>query len=465
MAQDQPAFDLLGLPQEIILQIIEHEVEIEDLDNFVLCSKTIFTLASRVLAKHQEMKKKYSTFIIGDMDIDYRSREIWKAPRELYPVVAASKLLANPAVAEYCKILKVGDFFSNRNWGDGTTKLAVALTSKLEPYARFTDVRRFTTLRATCPHVLAWAVPFVELQNIEVLELAIGGITFLNLVPIVRAMQKTHHRLKEVRLFGEIVDMDLLYRFATIPSVQIIRGHHVPHVAYGYKDLCPDGACLSIEELHLENSDLGGRIFEDLLSHTKALRVLFYEHGRYTGSDYEPRRALEALGKYGSESLQSLTFIDPEILVAHDDKPGVSLRDFKVLKHVAVDSFLLVDEVKYYDYTDSPSDNGVPRLVDILPQSLQTLELYRPPPHGIRRLFEGLAELREERLPNLKSITLHKGSPSGDGHAQSDFLVSNGLEDDINIWHKGYLPVRADFGDLGSSSSRRELDWSTVVAV
>ncbi|CAO1604358.1 hypothetical protein XANCAGTX0491_007918 [Xanthoria calcicola] len=403
MAQDQPAFDLLGLPQEILLQIIEQEVQKGDLDNFVLCSKTIFTLASMALAKHQEMKKKYSTFIVGDVHFYHHPQELRKALREIHPVMAASKLLANPTVAEYCKILKVGDFFPDRNWADGTTELAVALTSKLELYAQFVDVRQCTTLRPACPHVLAWVVPFIDLQNIEVLELAIGGIRFLNLVPIVRVMRTTHHRLKEVRLFGayedDDADMKLLCLFATIPSVQIICGHHVQHCVQGHKELCPDGACLSIEEIHLECSNIGAEEFEDLLSHIKALRVFFYEQGHDFGDDYQPLRTLEALRKYGSESLQSLTFIDPDI----DGMLGVSLRDFKVLTHVAVDCFLFVDEEKFSD------NNGVPRLVDILPQSLQTLELYRPPPHGIRRLFEGLAELREERLPNLKSITLHKG--------------------------------------------------------
>ena len=279
----------------------------------------------------------------------------------------------------------------------------MALTSKLELYAQSVDVRQCTTLRPACPHVLAWVVPFIDLQNIEVLELAIGGIRFLNLVPIVRVMRTTHHRLKEVRLFGncedDYADMKFLCQFATIPSVQIICGHHVQHRVQGYKGLCPDGACLSIEEIHLECSNIGAEEFEDLLSHTKALRVFFYEQGHDFGHDYQPRRTLEALRKYGSESLQSLTFIDPD----SDGMLGVSLRNFKVLTHVAVDCFLFVDEEKFSD------NNGVPRLVDILPHSLQTLELYRPPPHGIRRLFEGLAELREERLPNLKSITLHEG--------------------------------------------------------
>ena len=402
MAQDQPAFDLLGLPQEILLQIIEHEVEKEDLDNFVLCSKTIFTLASRALAKHQEMKKKYSTFVIGDMR-SFQLRATTDPAPEVHPVVAVSKLLADHAFAQYCKILKVGQDVPDLNGAVETLEFANALTSKLEPYCRIAQGFQWTTLQPVSQLGLAWVVPFIDLQNIEVLELADDTIWYLKIDPIVRVMRNTHHRLKEVRLFGDCeedyLDMKFLCQFATIPSVQIICGHHIRGGGYKHRELCPDGACLSIEEIHLECSYIAAEEFEDLLSHTKALRVFFYEQGHDFGHEHQPRRTLEALRKYGSESLQSLTFIDPDI----DGMLGVSLRDFEVLTHVAVDCFLFVDEEKFSD------NNGVPRLVDILPQSLQTLELYRPPPHGIRRLFEGLTELREERLPNLKSITLHKG--------------------------------------------------------
>ncbi|KAI4100727.1 MAG: hypothetical protein LQ339_005405 [Xanthoria mediterranea] len=412
MAQDQPAFDLLGLPQEIILQIIEQEVQKEDLDNFVLCSKTIFTLASRVLAKHREIKKKYSTFVIGDMR-SYHLRATGDPLLEVHPVVAVSKLLADHAFAQYCKILKVGQEVPDLDGAVETRDFAEALTSKLEPHSQSAQGPQWTTLQPESHLRLAWVVPFIDRQNIEVLELADDTIWYLKLDPIVRVMRNTHHRLKEVRLFGQCeegyADMKFLCQFATIPSVQIICGHHVQRGGYKYRELCPDGAYLSIEEIHLECSYIAAEEFEDLLSHTKALRVFFYEQGHDLGGDYQPRRTLEALRKYGSESLQSLTFIDPDIVVAYDDKTGVSLRDFKVLTHVAIDCFLFVDPEKYYDIAQEPHDNGVLRLVDILPQSLQTLEMYRPPPHGIRRLFEGLAELREERLPNLKSITLHKG--------------------------------------------------------
>ncbi|KAI4247840.1 MAG: hypothetical protein L6R42_009520 [Xanthoria sp. 1 TBL-2021] len=442
MAHDQPAFDLLGLPQEIILQIIEHEVQKEDLENLVLCSKAIFALARTALTKHQEMKWKYSTFIVGDVRL-YKPGESRDVPREVHPVVALIKLLANHAVAEYCKVLKIGGVGENGqatgvfpestlNGVDGTIELAEALTSDLEAlvvtelYSQFAFVPQCTTLQLEGFNVLAWVVPFISLQNIEVLELVNGADWFLILFPIFPAMRKTHHRLKEVRLFGDhredYADMELLCQFAKMSSVRNICGHHVCEVVVnGDEDFWSDATCPSIEEIHLELSGIGAGMFEDLLSYAKVLRVFFYEQGDNLPNNYGRRRTLEALRKYGSESLESLTFVDPRSMFveADNDKPDrASLREFKVLKHVAIDCFFfvgedkddyeIVEELELGSNSEERPGNDQPRLVDILPRSLQTLELYRPR-DDFRRMFDGFAELREERLPNLKSITLHKG--------------------------------------------------------
>lgn len=50
-------FDLLGLPNELLLKIIEYEVLHEDLENLTLCSKAIFNLGKQVRDKHLKRKR------------------------------------------------------------------------------------------------------------------------------------------------------------------------------------------------------------------------------------------------------------------------------------------------------------------------------------------------------------------------------------------------------------------------
>lgn len=52
-------FDLLGLPNELFLKTIEHEMQHEDLENLTFCSKPIFNLGKQSRAKH--LKRKDST--------------------------------------------------------------------------------------------------------------------------------------------------------------------------------------------------------------------------------------------------------------------------------------------------------------------------------------------------------------------------------------------------------------------
>lgn len=52
----------------------------------------------------------------------------------------------------------------------------------------------------------------------------------------------------------------------------------------------------------------------------------------------------------------------------------------------------------------------VPRLVDVPPPSLETLEFYRPKKQLIDPMFLGLRELRAERLSKLRSISIQKNT-------------------------------------------------------
>ncbi|KAL8648943.1 MAG: hypothetical protein Q9226_005782 [Calogaya cf. arnoldii] len=364
MAHNQPVFDLLGLPQEIVVQIIEHEVHNKDLENLALCSKAIFALSRPALTKHLDMKRKYSTFIFGDVDI-YGTAGSHPVPREAHPNFACSELLMNPAIADYCKILRIGgvdrDGYHTGVYQDSVYEEARRLYSQLllqleellqkHPCAECNEAGERIEPAENVEGYLIYEVPFMLLKKIELLELD------------------------------------------------------------GNSSYC--APCPLIEEVHMECSAISAWTFDCLLRSMKALRVFYYEQRmpRYCG----PRSTLKILQQYASESLESLTFVVPETGFGYGGGEQ-SLRDFKTLKHIAIDSLLLIHYVEVETPSDSSDDeglitDGVSRLVDVLPPTLETIELYLPRDRKtFERTFEGLAELREERLPKLRSISLHQGT-------------------------------------------------------
>ncbi|KAL8827168.1 MAG: hypothetical protein Q9170_007126 [Blastenia crenularia] len=61
-----PNLQLVGLPKEVLLQIIERYLEHDDLENFSMCCKHIHCLSKSALTIHLSLKQKYTTILLGD---------------------------------------------------------------------------------------------------------------------------------------------------------------------------------------------------------------------------------------------------------------------------------------------------------------------------------------------------------------------------------------------------------------
>ncbi|KAL8893224.1 MAG: hypothetical protein Q9192_005479 [Flavoplaca navasiana] len=256
-------------------------------------------------------------------------------------------------------------------------------------------------------------------------------------------MQKSHHRLKEVSLSTsftrECQKFELLRRFAEIPSVRKISGFRLCDLSWMEPKAFSGGTiCPGIKEIHLESSSISYKTFENLLQHVKALKILYYEQGTVADPQYDPRDTIRLLECIGSETLETLTLVDPYsyYLLAVSNEGIMSLRGFRVLKHVALDCYFFINHDKEYAealrlakqgcYPDIDNmydisvelpmprrapDKAVSKLVDVLPESLETLELHRPMyQNDLTLMFENFYELRKERLPNLKRVSLPKGN-------------------------------------------------------
>ncbi|KAI4221614.1 MAG: hypothetical protein L6R40_008620 [Gallowayella cf. fulva] len=395
-------FNLLGLPNELLLRIIEREVHHEDLDNLTLCSKTIFNLADKAHAKHLECKQKFTTLSVG------------LPPLSVQPAFALKLLVDNDAVFDYCKILRLGHY-------SNTILLPTAAAKDLK---RDVD-HQLAALKAVRPavtisvpnieyyelHDVVYSVLLDALPNIEILELphCMPG----NLYQRVEAESRplTHRPLKEVRLIGDGGDRtDACDIWFPAPSISMrkLYGLHItgddfsPYRAFNLTRL--EGFCFKY-------SAIDRWVLETLVMETRVLKSFYYEHtDDFTHHyAYEPRGLIKKLHDHASGSLQSLTLIDPSRDASEEDMtvPGSYLQKFKVLIHVGIECSLFIEEPLLWADQDTALEDGffsdkdleseVSRLVDMLPRTLETLVLYHPRDHDdVKGIFSGLVELKEE---------------------------------------------------------------------
>ncbi|KAL8998134.1 MAG: hypothetical protein Q9169_002755 [Polycauliona sp. 2 TL-2023] len=423
MASHRPSFVLLCLPQEIFLQILEHELPWEDLENLVLCSKAIFAQADVVLTKHRRMKRKYSTFVVGDMES--HDSEEHPIPRHLHPLVPSCEILHNHAIANYCKKLKLqGARDIDNVTGEAHTPVdekALASMFRLSPWleewftnyppAGIDDVDESKESNLALQYRLAYQIPLLMLRKIEVLQMVQCKRTFDVLKSTWPAIQRNLCNLKEIGLFGDddcgdwnLQSLGFLRRFAGLPSIRKIHGHGVGDYGLTNEDLPYDDPCALIEEMHFECSDISVSTFAEMLRHIKALRHFYLYQPRYRPAHRYYSETIDILSRHASESLESLTFVGTQ----HDFRLGSrpqSFRGFSVLKHIAIDCYSLMTNIEYTEVNEHSRE--LSNVVDLLPRTLGTLELYNPCVRDdFAPLFQDIVELKEERLPNLTSIAL-----------------------------------------------------------
>ncbi|KAL8773306.1 MAG: hypothetical protein Q9209_001700 [Squamulea sp. 1 TL-2023] len=428
-AMPPPAsMNLLDLPTEILLRIIEHDVRHEDLENLALCSRSVLELAKRARAKHLKRKKNYSKIVVGDICVYKRLEERQALADEVHPAVVLQDIVTDTHnMGDYCKTLMLGniegcqeDKCSYTAW-----RAAMEVLASLNPQQKHNFDTTFcgrsgdrvvwfrrhlqAFYEVTCSTI------FTSLYKTEVLKIVNSSNRLYVSDSTLATMHETYHDLKEVRAFGDRhlngECINTLCMFASsIPSVRTISGFHIAeHVG---NHLHPGSLilplpCPNLEEIHFECSSIESSTFERLLSSVKDLRVFYNENNRdrTRDSEYRSNRTVAALRKYASHSLESFTFFDlssryfVETDLADDSK---SLREFRVLKHAAL-------EFSHFIKVDKDGREEKFRLVDLLPPTLETLELYHLRPRvGTACIFAGLREQRKKRLPNLSSIFVQK---------------------------------------------------------
>ncbi|KAL8806091.1 MAG: hypothetical protein Q9223_005158 [Gallowayella weberi] len=404
-------FNLLGLPMELILQIVEHEVHVEDLENLALCSKTIFNIAIRSRRKHLENKRRFTMIIVGG-----KSRAGDLKPHSVHPALALQLLVENDAVVDYCKFLKLGDYIGF--WNIPVDKEQEFQTDMSHPLRALQAKQPSANIDLASLHQLpgpelqniAYSAIISNLRNLEVLEIDHCDWSFVRDHAIPDVISDTHHRLKEVRVLGvpgSGEDLRYVAMFASIPSVRKIYG-----LWTSGRDVEALRAPSDIEDLYFERSKIDGPSFENLLMSIKTLKQFYYKNDYAFSAQHphEPRRLVNSLRAHALESLERLSLTDPTrryvSWIYDEDRADMVrpwfLRDFKALKHVAIEcSMFKKMTVEHGRYLKEKL-----RLIDVLPPTLETLVLYHPPKgnRDVKALFSGLGPAMGERLPNLRSI-------------------------------------------------------------
>ncbi|KAL8674236.1 MAG: hypothetical protein Q9168_001361 [Polycauliona sp. 1 TL-2023] len=463
------SFDLMRLPQELILRTVEL-VHHDDLENVFLTCKTISSLAKGLRQQHLENKKKYNTVILGDVNFASYNQDFNPMNKDnvVHPVFALRDMVCDREImSDYCKVLKLGGLDARGELKDnyinlyGPTfsadirRIVVETTPKLIHMAdtdlcfETIDVQHQCDSIADGMYGLPFGMTLMFLENTQVLELVglcdwFRNSTFSDAWEVMPGktwpmMQddemNCHHplgQLRELRIVGDqnedgenLTEFSFLLRQPKLrKKLRKIYGHHA--IAMSDQELSNIELCwIELEELHFDCSGIDGESMEVLLRGTRCLKTFYYENGLFGDTEYgmyAPYRYLSSLRKYAVQTLESLTLTDPVDLGTDDDYESDDgentpmLRSFEALRYLAVDCSLLADD-RSTDDLDEEKEDGFftaedPRLGDVLPPSLETLVILRPGKSSeLANLFKDLSRLKNDQTPNLRSITIKTKTP------------------------------------------------------
>ncbi|KAG7005409.1 hypothetical protein G7Y79_00020g049370 [Physcia stellaris] len=245
-------------------------------------------------------------------------------------------------------------------------------------------------------------------------------------------------------------DFDAYGPFALLPSMRTLSGDSVEGKGFTWPS-GPQTVSSYVTEINITHSAIFPKAFDSLLSRIPALKRFTYTYYsrisawtedpitlEFTYAQYDPAACVESLRKYAATSLELLDISsDPEISAVNDhcfSYRGVgSLEMFTSLKEVNLENTMFQNPIfelreALYDEFLYASDDGswegrefdtyeelsptTQRLVDILPASVKSLSLLQTKDgDNMQELFEGLVELKAQKLPKLETIDFRPDNP------------------------------------------------------
>lgn len=450
----------LNLPNELLSRV-SHFVRPADLLAFALTSKLIYNLAQAALDRHRELSKRYSLLSIGSLESLSDTIDARNVDDTHHALLLLGTILQDPDVAYHTRDMLIGDcgFDESENLYEQIQEEILGLRQSivtnhsvqlqqlvdecpfvahewkeylkkllLQPGNEHGAVCLLLTLLPNLKHVHLedWSYCSDTLRHI------VGQIAEAN-----RDAASLHHG-KALSLLAECSmnhgdteageSVDGYGVFAMLPSIRTLRGTQIRGEQSDWPtELRPRSS--TVTNIEFTYSAIDVETFHGLLEGIRCLKKFTYAYGggNVGDAEYKPIGIIDALRKTASQSLELLdieglheTYDD---YAEGDDKSVGSLIMFTVLKKIRLEDtiFQLPEELEspttlpeseFYEDSDTPT---MERVVDIFPPSVRGFTLIQlEETQESKRLFYGLADLKAEKLPNLKRLTFEHPDPLED---------------------------------------------------
>lgn len=205
--------------------------------------------------------------------------------------------------------------------------------------------------------------------------------------------------------------------FVSLPSMRVIRGASVESWSFDDYHFCDNHGLppLPVTEIDLQRTSLPAHYLEYVLRYSRVLKRFRYDRGpEYLRSGAEPGEISKTLLECARHSLESLVLTGGTASRSPGDEniDGL-LRGFKVLKEIHLPSNAFLTYTSRGKCLSKPTED-IPRLVDVLPASIETVRLDGEMTwEDITALLIGMPENRIKGLPKLKEILFTVGENQG----------------------------------------------------
>lgn len=450
---------LPDLPNEMLEQIMKYLLP-DDVDNFSDSREEFRAIASRILPRHSELKRKNSQVSCGLVgSVGYKA---------VHPIFLLRDILQDPEILWYVKTMFLelcDDYFAYRNeetWvearriavdcKDGIIKMVQAC-----PYLEQEECENWINATLSCHQDTAMALLACMFPCLETIRLT-SIYSNNELHYLARKIAQANfldpggsHALSKLNLVeeeGSEVDkfqkMPAFEPLSGLPSMRRYTGRYLYHE----NEWITPKEKSTITSVELYQCMIYIAALRSVFGGIANLRDFKYEHhwafeGQGTEAysndwkgDWQPGEIILSLLEFAAHSLVELDLTrsgtqemqraeearrrmeggfgdeeeDEDWEAGGIVKPFMgSLRGFQVLKNIRVQNEAFVDE----DLKVSAGGRTVHRLVDLLPASVVNITLAMPQlsRKDSYRLMEGLPELKWERVPKLEKVIVGSDCP------------------------------------------------------
>lgn len=442
---------LLGLANEILYRIID-AVDPGDLENFSASCREIETLAAPALECHLELKEQYGELELG----------AWGRYQAQHPFTGLCELVTSPWLRYYPTALRIGGVLDWEQWDDdlgeeeelyeienlvGIHGNEILSVVKDCPFIKPDEVDAWHRAIINAETDAIFGLLLTLLPNIKSIVVAENpeGMFTEMLSRIVQSyIDNSNYKAQALSLISKVeiaaynpdglsdcgeIGMELFQPFAMIPSLRSITGSFIRSEVRGNAYAVWENTShkSNLKELDIDRSSICNEGLPDLMRGISALEKFSFTKAGFLVDYhiYEPLHIVAALTEFSRHSLEYLRLTSCWVGMSHNAKgkldcvdvlktiENCNLTGFRKLRDIHVDHDLFHDysllcEAYCLESGDICGCHPSRRLVDILPSSIETVKIGRKlSQHRAFVTLDGLATLKEKRLPRLRSIELN----------------------------------------------------------